>query len=230
MRAVTSRRDFLKQGAGFGAGLALANAGCSTVGQQAKTDYFFEIIDTRRSVRQYKPTPVPEEHILKILNAAKMAPTAGNRQPWKFLVMQDAEKIKELKEEAVSSRLKRSIGDEKLSEEEVASRRKEIEERQAGIFSAPVYIGVLTDSEARFSQMNSHDGPLAAGYLCLAARALGYGTVYLTGSIPGDVFRKVANIPERYDVTCVIPLGIPEVWPEPPEKKPLEDMLVHNSF
>ena len=81
MRAETSRRDFLKQGAGIGAGLALASTGCSPVGQQAKTDYFFEIIDTRRSVRQYKPTPVPEEHIIKILNAAKMAPTAGNRQP-----------------------------------------------------------------------------------------------------------------------------------------------------
>jgi nitroreductase len=54
----------------------------------------------------------------------------------------------------------------------------------------------------------SHDGPLAAGYLLLAARALGYGTVYVTDSIRGDFTRKVLNIPDRYNRVCITPVGI----------------------
>jgi hypothetical protein len=50
-------------------------------------EFLFNIIKTRRTVRKYKPTAVPKEHILKILDAARMAATASNQQPWKFLVI-----------------------------------------------------------------------------------------------------------------------------------------------
>jgi predicted oxidoreductase (fatty acid repression mutant protein) len=54
--------------------------------------FVFDTIKQRRTVREFESTPVPKEHILKTLDAARYAPTAGNQQPWKFLVIQDREK------------------------------------------------------------------------------------------------------------------------------------------
>ena len=57
---------------------------------------FSEVIVKRRSVRRYKPDPVSDELIDKVLEAARIAPSAGNRQPWHFIVVRDAEKKKAL--------------------------------------------------------------------------------------------------------------------------------------
>ncbi len=57
---------------------------------------FSEVISRRRSVRRYKPDPVPDELLNRVLEAARVAPSAGNRQPWHFIVVRDAEKRKAL--------------------------------------------------------------------------------------------------------------------------------------
>ncbi len=57
---------------------------------------FEEVVKKRRSIRRYKDTPVPKEKILKILEAARIAPSAAHRQPWHFIVVEDKEAIKKL--------------------------------------------------------------------------------------------------------------------------------------
>ena len=57
---------------------------------------FDEVIKTRRSIRKYKGTPVPRESLMKILEAARIAPSAGHRQPWHFVVVEDKETIEKL--------------------------------------------------------------------------------------------------------------------------------------
>jgi len=57
---------------------------------------FSEVLEKRRSVRKYKDTPVPEESILKILEAARVAPSAAHKQPWHFIVVQDEERRRQL--------------------------------------------------------------------------------------------------------------------------------------
>lgn len=57
---------------------------------------FKEVIEKRRSIRKYKNTPVPREKILKILEAARIAPSAGHRQPWHFIVVENNDTIKKL--------------------------------------------------------------------------------------------------------------------------------------
>ena len=57
---------------------------------------FKEVIEKRRSIRKYKNTPVPREKILKILEAARIAPSAGHRQPWHFIVVENKDTIKKL--------------------------------------------------------------------------------------------------------------------------------------
>jgi len=57
---------------------------------------FEEVLKKRRSIRKYKGTPVPREKILKMLEAARIAPSAGHRQPWHFIVVEDKATIKKL--------------------------------------------------------------------------------------------------------------------------------------
>lgn len=57
---------------------------------------FEKVVEKRRSVRRYKDTPVPREKLLKILEAARIAPSAMHKQPWHFIVVEDKETIKKL--------------------------------------------------------------------------------------------------------------------------------------
>ena len=57
---------------------------------------FEEVLLKRRSIRKYKDTPIPRDKILKILEAARIAPSASHKQPWHFIVVEDKETIKQL--------------------------------------------------------------------------------------------------------------------------------------
>jgi nitroreductase len=230
--AQRNRREFLVSGLTLGT-WALLNNSCvaqETKEKQGQKMSLFDVINKRRSVRKFKSDPIPKEHIEKILDAARMAPTAGNQQPWKFLVIQDRKKLEALKLACVDNSLEGFKSRGTPTQEQIADRKKKSEEYYNNILSAPVYIVVLTDTKSKYPDYNHHDGPLAAGYLMLAARALGYGTVYFTDSIPNEVTQKVFQIPERYKRVCITPVGIPHEWPETPEKKPLKDLAVYEAF
>ncbi len=221
-----TRRNFLRA-AGFGGALCVTAA---TAASSAPDDNsgLLALFAKRQSVRHYKSDPVPEEHLRLILDAARRPPTSGNQQPWKFLVVRNRATIERMRTRCLE--LAEAYGPQDLAPAEKATRREAITKRMAGYFSAPVYIVVLTDSQSTYPSYNHYDGPMAAGYLCLAARALGYGTVFVTDSIPEQVTREVLNIPERYQRVCITPLGVPDGWPEPMPKKKLEDLVVFESF
>ena len=61
---------------------------------------FYDVMENRRSIRSYKTTPVPREKITKILEAARLAPSAMNKQPWHFVVVEDKAMIKKLAKQA----------------------------------------------------------------------------------------------------------------------------------
>jgi len=222
----TPWRAFLQTCALAGTSLILASRLAAAEPAVASTPSdIWETFKTRRSVRNFKPDPVPEADLRRILDAARSAPTSGNQQPWKFLVVRDPAKIAALKEANVQRLLSQSDPQKTLSEEEKNKREIVIRSHLAGYFSAPVYIVILTDNHSDYPDYNHWDGPMAAGYLMLAARALGYGTVFITDGIPDAVTRKILNIPDRYTRVCITPLGVPVQWPQPPAKKPLEDFI-----
>ncbi len=64
----------------------------------------------------------------------------------------------------------------------------------------------------------------------LAARALGYGTVFYSDSIPEDLCMRHLDIPEKYYRTCIIPIGIPESWPDNSERLPLNELVFHEKI
>jgi nitroreductase len=189
----------------------------------------WEVFLKRRSVRKFRPDAIPEGDITKIIDAARMAPTSGNQQPWKFLVIRDRKLIDRMIEACAQGSAKNFTpnGMNGTKEEFLEKRRKAFSE---GYFSAPVFIVVLTDNNSKYPDYNYWDGPLAAGYLMLAARALGYGTVFVTDAIPESVTAEVLQIPDNYTRVCITPLGIPFEWPATPEKKKLEDFISYDKL
>jgi nitroreductase len=186
---------------------------------------FFDLVESRVSVRQYKSNPVPKEDLLKILNAARLIPNSGNQQACRFLVVQDRDRLDSMKEACIRTRASvlRARGDPVPSEE---SLRKHYDM----IFSAPLYVLVLVDKTVRYKGYEDKDGSLAASHIMLGARALGYGTVFYTDSIPEAVCMEELGIPEKYSRTCIIPIGVPEKWPDSSERKPLEELVFYEKI
>jgi nitroreductase len=231
MRSEPDRRDFVRLGAAAGAALALSGAPIPAHGQLSGTQEdrlsFFDVVKSRRSVRKFKDTPVPEEHLMAILDAARLAPTSGNQQPWKFLVLRERSRIDDLKEACIEASLAARQARQGTVSDEDSGR---IRQYFTDYLSAPVYVVILTDNESTYPTYNHWDGPLAAGYLMLAARALGYGTVHATDSIPDAITKEVLGIPDRYTRVCITPIGVPEAWPDSPPKRELEEFIVSESF
>lgn len=226
------RREFIKSSgiitATFLTGTAYSNVNQSN--PEDKSPSILDAIMNRRSVRHYKPTPVPQQNIQLILEAASMAPTAGNQQPWKFIITQDQNTIMKLKNECISSSIDRFKNKKDVSKEQIEEKTLKTKEYYDKCFSAPVYITLLTDKESKYPSYNHWDGPLAAANLMIAARAFGYGTVHYTDSVPSAITKQVLNIPDRYERVCFTPIGIPVSWPDTPQKKKLESFIVKDSF
>ena len=83
-----NRRSFLKSSALIGSAPLLGGLAHAAENGENGTD-LWQIFSQRRSVRSYTSDEVPEADILKIIEAARSAPTSGNQQPWKFLVVRD---------------------------------------------------------------------------------------------------------------------------------------------
>lgn len=227
MESKHGRRKFMKLTTAVGGAIALGgtsrHAHAQVVLADSQDPTFFDVVRQRRSVRKFKPDPVPEEHVRQILDAARLAPTAGNQQPWKFLVVNDRSLLDRLKDTCIEQ----SLAARRARQGNVTPEQTEsVTQYYQDCLSAPVYVVVLTDNESQYPTYNHWDGPLAAGYLMLAARALGYGTVFFTDSISTEITRQVLNIPDRYTRVCITPIGVPEAWPDSPPKKDLDEFLL----
>jgi len=197
-----------------------------TPGQQ----FFFETVAGRRSVRSFKSDEVSDAHLLKILDAARMAATSGNQQPWKFLVIRNQQKKDALKKACLEWGLARVQAGTGLNETQKQEKLKKLKDYYDTCFTAPLFVVILVDRQSLYPDYNHFDGPMAAANLFLAARALGYGTVFYTDTIPDEVTKLALQIPERYERVCITPIGVPNEWPKTPAKKELSEFIVYDSF
>ncbi len=218
----TSRRKLLQFASMAGGTLAASAVPLAGAEKGDVPAALLEVFAKRQTVRRYKPdVPVPEEHVRQILDAARRSPTCMNQQPWTFLVVRDKAKIEAMKKRTLEMVGKFVSADKK----EAALRFTE------GYFTAPVYVVVLVDTTCQCTgYAQRHDGPIAAGYLMIAARAFGYGTAYLTDGIPEAVTREVVAIPSQYHRVCITPIGVPDRWPEQAPKRKLEEMVAYETL
>lgn len=171
---------------------------------------FYEVVRTRRSIRSYKPDLIPDDVLNRILDAARIAPSGSNRQPWRFIVVKD---------EDLKRRLAPACGN------------------QVFIAEAPVIIVACGYDIGwnRGGYMGSMsmlvDVSIAFTHLILAARAEGLGTCWI-GSFDNSKVKEVLGIPEEYNVVAITPLGYPagEGFREPDARKPLSEIVSFNSF
>jgi nitroreductase len=169
----------------------------------------FDAIHSQRAIRHFSDKPVSDEAIETILNAAIHAPSAGNRQPWRFVVLRDAD-------------LKRQLGQWYLAAWQAVTAGMEVIPQPyrhgAELAQQMVTVPVLILACIDHGRANTGPGPVTRGAsiypavqnLLLAARALGLGTVLTTLHTRYErEIKALLNIPETVETAALIPVGYP---------------------
>jgi len=166
----------------------------------------YRVLQDRRSVRKYKPDPVPAEKLERILEAARIAPSWSNLQCWRFIVVSDPEKKKELASGMPDNNpAKRAVGE-----------------------TAPLVLVLCADPKESGDQDEKEyymlDAGLSMQQLMLAAHAEGLGTCWVGWFDEGKV-RETCSVPAEYRIVGLTPLGIPEKQPSERPRKEFADIL-----
>jgi len=170
----------------------------------------FEALNKRRSIRKYRSDPIPKEKLSRILEAAIQAPSAGNLQPWRFIILRDTQRKMAIAEAALG---------------------------QLMIADAPVVIVVCTDqrrSERYYGERGVNlfciqDTAAAVQNLMLAAFALELGTCWV-GSFDERKVSSILHAPDGMRPVAIIPLGYPAEHPTPTSRRPLSEVVQEESF
>jgi len=166
----------------------------------------FEAIRERRSVRSYQDRPVEDEKLNQVLEAARLAPSAGNRQEWRFVVVRDAGLRARLMEAA---RGQQFVGDAPV----------------VIVACAPEHGHIMTCGHPSFLI----DVSIALEHMALAARALGLGTCWV-GAFEQRKVRDALGIPDSVEVVQLMALGYPTEWPGPKDRKAMDEIVCHDRW
>jgi len=170
----------------------------------------FECIRTRRSVRKFKDKQVPWDNIVTIMQAGKYAPSAGNLQNWKFIVVKNDEKRKAIAKACL---------DQEWTE------------------VAPIHIVMIGDYQKaerfygiRGRRLYTIQGVAAAiQNMLLTAHSLGLGSCWV-GAFDDDEIRRLLSLPEQVDVHAVVVIGYADEEPETPPKHRIEHMMYFDKW
>ncbi len=170
----------------------------------------FEAISGRRSVREFKPDPVNEGDLRKILDAGRMAPSAGNCQPTEFVVVKD---------QAIKQRLARAAYG------------------QTFVAEAPVVIVVCANvprTSRRYGRRGEElyciqDTAAATQNIHLAAYALGYASCWV-GAFDEDAVAGIIKAPSGVRPLAIVPIGRPAEKPSAPPRRRLEEIVHEDTF
>jgi len=170
----------------------------------------FEAIKKRRSVRAYTSEKVSDEDVERLIEAARWAPSAGNIQPWEFIIVTNAE-------------TKRRLSDSAL--------------RQTFIEKAPVVIVVCADVTRSSWGYGSRgttlyclqDTAAATENMLLAAQALGLATCWV-GAFYEDEVAKVINAPRNVRPVAIVPVGRPAEKPSARTMRSISEFVHYETF
>ncbi|MFH2037293.1 MAG: nitroreductase family protein [Candidatus Zixiibacteriota bacterium] len=164
---------------------------------------FYDILVKRRSIRAYKNKPIPEDTLLKILEAARLAQSATNRQPWRFIIIQDE------------------------------TNRKKVAELCTGnnwaADASVILAGVAVDTKYRMGNgrpASDIDLSIALTQISLAAVDQSLGTCWI-GSFKYNEAMAYMKIPKDNILVGFMTLGYPDESPSEKSRKPMEEIIVH---
>jgi len=179
-------------------------------------DNFMNLLKERRSIRNYSDQEIPEDVLLKIIEAVQWTQSWANTQCWEIIAVKDPE-IKNQLQEAVP---KANPGCKSIVNAPVVL-------ALCGKLGTSGYYKDLVTT--KFGDWFMFDLGLAAQSLCLAAHAQGLGTVVL-GLFDHEKAKSVLNVPDGIDLVSLIPIGYPTKVPKAPKRKDIKDFLHHNSY
>lgn len=160
-----------------------------------------EVIRARRSVRSYADRPVERDKIERLLEAARLAPSASNRQEWRFVVVTDRERREALAQAAAN---------------------------QAFVAQAPVVIAACAEHDGHVMRCGQAcypiDVAIAVDHMTLQAVAEGLGTCWI-GAFYEDQVKRVLDIPPEIRIVELLTLGYATASPGPRSRLPLEQIV-----
>lgn len=181
-----------------------------------KGEELLNLINTRQSDRSYLDKPVEDEKLHRILEAGRLAPSACNAQPWKFIIVDD----QDLKNKIADCTSSKVLGMNHFTKQ------------------APVHI-VIIEERANFTSSagslikGKHfpliDIGIAAEHICLQAAAEGLGSCML-GWFDETKVKKLLNIPKAKKVPLIITLGYPASETREKRRKDLDKISSYNSY
>ena len=166
----------------------------------------FEAIQQRYSVRRYKQQPVEGDKLERVLEAARLAPSASNRQEWRFVVVTDEQTRQELMEAAGG---------------------------QSFVGQAPVVIVACAETDEHVMRCGLMcypiDVAIALEHIALQAAAEGLGTCWV-GAFDAAAVKEALGIPEQIRVVQLMPLGYPDDQPGAKHRLPLGEIVAHEQW
>lgn len=169
----------------------LTMVSCNNISESQKADIVLENIFARKSVRKFTSEPVSDKQVETLLRAAMAAPSAMNGQPWRFVVVNDKDKLASMAEQLPYARLD----------------------------TAPLAIVVCGDLSV-YKKFWTDDCSAATENLLLAAEAMGLGAVWTAASDEerSGIVREALGLPENIHPLCVVPVGHPDGDFQPKDK------------
>ncbi|MCK4232401.1 nitroreductase family protein [candidate division WOR-3 bacterium] len=163
-------------------------------------------IRDRRSVRSYENKDIPQEVLLKVLEAARLAPSANNRQPWKFVVVREAAKRKALAKAAKEQQF--------VAEAPVVIAAVALEPERTMTCGVPTY---------------AVDLAIAVDHMTLAAVQQGLGSCWIGAFYQEDV-KKLLEIPDECKVAALLTLGYPRDQARFKNRKSLDEIVCYEGW
>lgn len=169
----------------------LTMVSCNNISESQKADIVLENIFARKSVRKFTSEPVSDKQVETLLRAAMAAPSAMNGQPWRFVVVNDKDKLASMAGQLPYARLD----------------------------TAPMAIVVCGDLSG-YKKFWTDDCSAATENLLLAAEAMGLGAVWTAASDEerSGIVREALGLPENIHPLCIVPVGHPDGDFQPKDK------------
>lgn len=188
-----------------------------TATEPTLAETLYRIVRGRRSIRRFQPRAIPQAVLLRLLDAATWAPSAHNRQPWRFVLITDAAAHSALAD-AMGRRLAADLRADGLGEDAIAADVARSRGRLTGAAALVVVCLTMADMDSYPDAARQHhehtmavqSTAMAAQNLLLAAHAEGLGAVWMCAPLfAPEVVRAALDLPDDYEPQGVIALGVP---------------------
>ena len=179
-----------------------------------------ETIKNRRSIRKFKDTEIPKELVNDLIDCARLAPSAKNRQPWKFVIVTG-----DIKNQIADVMIEKENSSKISLERKIYNAKSSVIETAKVIKEAPILILVLKEYEDNWLVGDTLSIGAAIEHICLRATDLGLGSLWIRDIVYTQ--KEIAKLVgyENMEVNSAISIGYPNENPKQRPRKDLDEVL-----